>query len=629
MLAQTAPPPATTLDPGAPLAPLPGLGVDWPDLGVRDALEAPATTTAATSTDELPRYTVTLKGVDALPAVRTGFDQLSVLRKNEGKPANAAQLDRRAREDADLLDTLLRSEGYYDATVETQVTPAPEGGRVAVVLTVEPGAQYKFGEVRLTGLEPAGAQASQLAQTYGVTVDTPVVANTVLSGGAKLRDRLMREGFPFARVAEPDVTVDREARDARLTLNVETGGKRNFGSIRLLGKDPPFDARHTQRIARFQPGQLYDQYLVDDLKRAIVATGLASQVRLETVEGVQPGTVDIATTIDPSPYRTLAGEAGYGTGEGFRVEGSWQHRNLIRPEGGVTFRGIAGTREQLLGANLRVGNFRRRDQVLNARILASREDKVAYRATSFELGGSIERQTTILWQKPWAYSLGAELIASSERNVDPARGVRIDRTFFIAALPLGLAYDGSDDLLNPTRGFRLQGRVSPELSLQGRAFGYVRSQFDASGYYPVGERIVIAGRTRIGVTAGAARNTIAPSRLFYSGGGGSVRGYGYQLIGPRDALGAPIGGRSLAEFSLEARVRLAQFGGNFGIVPFVDAGNVYSSVFPTFSGLRIGAGLGLRYYSNFGPIRIDVGTPIGRRPGESRVSVQVSLGQAF
>jgi translocation and assembly module TamA len=152
---------------------------------------------------------------------------------------------------------------------------------------------------------------------------------------------------------------------------------------------------------------------------------------------------------------------------------------------------------------------------------------------------------------------------------------------------------------------------------------------DGSVYYPMTSGTVIAGRARLGAIVGASRNIIAPSRLFYAGGGGSVRGYGYQEIGPLNAIGDPVGGRSLAEFSLEARVRLKAFGGNFGVVPFVDAGNVYRASFPEFTGLRVGAGLGLRYYSSFGPIRIDLGTPIGRREGEPLVAVYVSIGQAF
>jgi translocation and assembly module TamA len=108
-----------------------------------------------------------------------------------------------------------------------------------------------------------------------------------------------------------------------------------------------------------------------------------------------------------------------------------------------------------------------------------------------------------------------------------------------------------------------------------------------------------------------------------------VRGYGYQSIGPRDAEGDPIGGRGLAEFALEARVRLNAFGGNFGLVPFLDGGTLSEDAWPDFGNWRLGAGMGVRYYSRFGPIRVDLGTPLNPRSGDSRVAVTVSLGQAF
>src|SRR5690606_37211350 len=147
-------------------------------------------------------------------------------------------------------------------------------------------------------------------------------------------------------------------------------------------------------------------------------------------------------------------------------------------------------------------------------------------------------------------------------------------------------YDGSDDLLNPTKSFQLGGRFSPELSFQSGTFGYARVQLDGSAYQPVGERVVLAARTRLGTILGSTVDRIAPSRRFYAGGGASVRGYGYQKIGPRYGPDDdPVGGKSLAEFSLEARVRF----GNFGVVPFIDAGNISTSFVPRFRDLRIGA----------------------------------------
>ena len=617
--AQTVP-----LDPESPMAPLPELGVDWPDLDQVDPI-APASDAAPVQTEAADdqRYDVVVTGIDALPpTLGRRFDELSVLKEGAGKPANVAQIDRRARDDADLLNTILRAEGYYDASIDTDV--APKDGRLVVTLDVDPGPLYKFGSVDVAGVPKPDVEAA-----FGVKPADPVNADAVIGGETALTQKLGREGFPFAKVAEPEIVIDHDTREATLKLNVVSGGERRIGAIRLLGDRAPFGAKHVGVIARFKPGELYNQDMIDDLRRALIATGLVSTVKLEPVEAATPGIVDIATTIEPAPMRTIAGEAGYGTGEGFRVEASWQHRNLIRPEGAVTFRGIAGTREQSLGALLRMGNFRRRDQVLNAAIVASHEVRPAYDATSFDIAASIERQTNIIWQKKWTYSLGFELLASSEKDFVVTQGIAQRRIYFVGALPGTLGYDGSDDLLDPTRGFRLSTRISPEVSATGKVFGYVRAQFDGSAYYPVGDRIVIAGRARVGTTVGAAREDIAPSRRFYSGGGGSVRGYGYQEIGPRNILDQPIGGRSLTEFSLEARVRLPIFGGNFGVVPFVDAGNIYTSSVPKLSGLRIGAGVGLRYYSNFGPIRIDVGTPIGRRKGESVVAVQVSLGQAF
>ena len=613
------------------VAPLPDDPAD-----VQSAATAPAfdTPTSSDPVDDTPvfadtgeerRYTVALGGIDNIADAQftLRFDELSVLRQGQGKPANLAQINRRIKEDSDLIDRLLRAKGYYAARIRGAVgAPVAGSDRLAVTFDVTPGTQYLLDTVDVTGLAETGDRETTLRDAFPPKPGDPVDADIILAGRDSLATALSESGFPFAQVDEPEVRIDHEERKGDLDIIVTPGGFRTFGAI-MMGDDQLFDAAHVQDIARFDPNDPYKASDVEDLRRAIVATGLVSSVSLTPKDAGDGQHVDLAVDLRPAPLRTVAGELGYGTGEGYRAEISWQHRNLFPPEGAVTVRGVVGTQEQTASFTYRRNNFHRRDNVLTGLLSVSNIRRDAYDARTITLSGGLERQTNILFQKDWVWRVGAELIASDEADAFSG-GAR--RTFLIAAVPLSLTYDGSDDLLNPSKGFRLGGRISPEISFQDKTFGYTRVQLDGSIYQPVSERVVVAARARFGTILGSTVEQIAPSRRFYAGGGASVRGYGYQAIGPRFGEDDdPVGGKSLAEFSLEARVRF----GNFGVVPFVDAGNISTSVLPRFRDLRIGTGLGLRYYSNFGPIRIDVGTPINPQSGDPKVAVYVSLGQAF
>lgn len=645
------------LDPKVPLAPMPDIGIAWPDMNAPDTvappmIEAPdppsagsmpAVETAGSLSRTPPppvvptqndnfdagaehRYRVKLEGLDTIADTlfNTRFDELSVLKQGDGKVANLAQINRRLKEDTELLDRLMRAKGYYDARVRGSVSAGVAGdGRLQITMDVVPGPLYLLSSVDLQGLADAGSKQPILRDAFTVKVGDPIDADKIVGAQTSLATALGNSGFPFAKVEEPVVRVDHEARNGDLDVIIATGGYRTFGQI-VMPNDELFSARHVQRIARFRPGDTYMASDVEDLRRALVATGLVSSVTLTPEDAGDNAHVDLDVNVTPAPPRTIAGEIGYGTGEGARIEASWQHRNFFPPEGAVTVRGVIGTQEQTGSLTFRRNNFKKRDQVLTGLLSVSNIKRDAFDARTVQLSGTIERQTNIIFQKKWVWSVGAELVASEERDsFSRLTGGR--RTFFIGALPTGLTYDGSDDLLNPTKGFRLGGRLSPELSFQDGTFGYLKAQLDGSVYQPMSDRIVLAGRARLGTIFGSTVSQIAPSRRFYAGGGGSVRGYGYQDIGPRDVNNDPIGGKSLAEFSLETRVRF----GNFGVVPFVDAGNISTQALPRFKDLRIGAGVGLRYYSNFGPIRVDVGTPINPQKGDSKIAVYVSLGQAF
>lgn len=589
---------------------------------------------------EVDRETVTLRyatqiiGLEAADDLTSAnlageFKSYSALRAADGKAANVAQIRARLIEDSVLMQRILASEGWYDAKVTTRTDrERSEAGRVlTAVIDVVPGTRFHLSDIIVTAdpTVPAGLIEKNLALKIG----EPIIATRVLGAEAQIAVTLPQQGYPFAAVGQRDILLDQETGDGVYTLPVDIGPRARFGGFATSG-DTAFDADHIKLMARFKRGELYDSRKVDDLRQALVATGLFNTVAVQperTRSDAGDGTeyVTMAVEQDAGPPRTIAGTLGYGTGEGIRVVGSWTHRNLFPPEGALIAQAIAGTQEQGAGLTFRRANAGQRDRTFELAANLSHSNYNAFEAYTGRLSAKVSYDSTPIWQKRLTYAYGVELLATSEDDYDFALGRRNRRTYAIAGLNGQLGLDRSDNLLNPTKGFRLTTLIQPEGSLQGQFSPYVRARIDGTGYFPVGDSIVLAGRFRLGTIQGVSRSNIAPSRRLYSGGGGSVRGFGYQQLGPRDPNNDPLGGRSLNEGAAELRYRF----GNYGIVGFVDAGQVYESTMPQFSNIRYGVGIGGRFYTNFGPMRVDVATPINRMPGESRINVYVSIGQAF
>ena len=605
------------------MAPLPGLGVDWPLVNAPVADGLPEATTEP-SAEVSGRYALTVTGLADL-GLEARFRELSALHKGRNADANVAQINRRATEDSELIDQLLRGIGRYGGTTRVTVTPAAKPGTpTAVQLVVDPGPVYTFADVRIA--TPPGTPPGLIEPLIGVKAGDPVAALPVTAAQEALRAALAAKGYPFPDVIAPEIVVDHATRTATLRQAIDPGPRGRFGVIRA-NTQSLMTGVQLQRLARFSRGDIYDSAEIDDLRRAMIATGLFGAVAIKPI-AAGPGpdgdtVIDLQVTTEAAPLRTVAATGGYSTSQGIRVEASWQHRNLIKPGGAVTFNVVAAEREQTIGAQLRRQNWRARDITLTLRSEFSAKEFAAFNAKTLTIGGSIERETNLIWQKKWYYSLGAEAVAT--REIDRSAPGNPARLYYIAALPLSLSYDGSNDLLDPARGFRLTGRLSPELSVQSAVFGYAKAQLEGSVYQPVSSKVVLAARAHFGAIIGASRGSIAPTRRFYAGGGGSVRGFGYQRVGPQDADGSPTGGNSVTEASFEARVRF----GNYGIVPFIDVGQVFNSTVPKFDSLKIGAGIGARYYTSFGPVRIDIATPVNGRKNDARVQFYVSIGQAF
>ncbi|KQX18218.1 hypothetical protein ASD39_23695 [Sphingomonas sp. Root50] len=607
----------------------PELAAPLPPIATFDAAPPPEIEVADEKAAEI-RYKLVVRGLKPV-GLEDVFRDLSALLQDGRDAANAAQVSARADEDVKLAERLLRSEGYYDGIAAATIDTLPNAtNSLTVTLTATPGPRYMFGDIAITDAPPEPTRFAR--EALDLKTGEPIVAADVQSAEANIALRLPERGYPFASVGQRDILLDDRDHTGDYSLPLDAGPKARFGAIRTDG-DPVFTPGHLNVISRFDPGELYDSRQVDDLRQALIATSLLSTNAIEPVKTGRVGedgteVVDILVHQTRGPARQLAGSAGYGTGEGIKLTGSWTHRNLFPPEGALTVEAVAGTLQQSVGTTFRRSNAGQRDRSFALGASVARQDFDAYNAQTITLSGSLSRQSTPIFQKRWTWSVGGELIATRETPFETAMLDRDKSTYLIAAVPLQIGYDRSNSLLDPTRGFRISGRLSPEAQKRtgGGGFdGYARLLAEGSAYYPIGEAIVLAGRARVGSIVGAARDDIAPSRRYYAGGGGSVRGFGYQQLGPKDVNDDPIGGRSLTEFAIEARYRF----GDYGIVPFFDAGRVGESSTPSISNMRYGAGIGVRYYTNFGPFRIDLATPINRQPGESKVALYISIGQAF
>ncbi|MEM9682575.1 MAG: BamA/TamA family outer membrane protein, partial [Pseudomonadota bacterium] len=364
----------------------------------------------------------------------------------------------------------------------------------------------------------------------------------------------------------------------------------------------------------------FDQRKLNAARTALNRTGLFSSVRITMAESVNPdGTLPVTMTVAESPHRTIGAGVRYSTDIGPGGDVYWEHRNILGRNEQLRLTVTGAQIEQIGRVNFRKPAFLEREQAL----LASGE--IANRNTdAFDqqtIGGTVSLERPLF--EEWRGSAGVSASYDILEDNDGKERVKL------FGLPLTAMRSTADDPLNPTRGTVLDLSATPYTGASSKALHFLRMSAGGSAYYSIDRksRFILAGRTRVGSIVGESASDVPADKRFYAGGGGSVRGYEFQKVGPLDSDGDPIGGRSLFEVSGELRIRLFD---QFGIVPFVDGGTVTEQSFPSFDERFLwAAGLGLRYYTGFGPLRLDVAFPINGREEDDFFQFYVSFGQAF
>lgn len=591
-------------------------------------------------------YALTIK-VEASSAVKTAISDASLLHTLRSRPpSGAAGVIRRALADRERITAALYSQGYYAGvirfTIAGKSAEAPDvfaaveaaraRGPVPVVVDIDTGPAFTFGAVRLLDasskkpfaggpgldkldLQPgAPALAGQISQAERIFV-------------AYWRER----GHPFARIAGKEVVADHKTRKLNVTLLVDAGRPATFGRVTVSGADFLTPGFIEDRV-EIPPGTPYSPDRLERLRKRLLGYQAISTIRIREGERLDPdGSLPIFIEASPREPRYIGFSARYSSTDGSSVNGFWGHRNLfggaetLRLDASVSWFG----KEPEAVPNADPFGYKLAASFVKPGIYTAQDDLIANASILREVTNAYVREGVVALigvRHRFNDNLSMQVGLDFERaRVEDVYGLRNDS---VMGVPVDVSYDTTDNPLDPSRGVRATATVEPFAYLGQAGAGPVMVKGSFSAYRALDEdkRYILAGRVAAGSLFGATLFDVPPQRRFYVGGGGSLRGYAYQSASPRNAQGDIIGGRSYFEASAELRAKITD---TIGIVPFFDMGAAFASETPDFRNMKYAAGIGLRYYTAIGPLRIDFAVPLNPGPQDGDFGVYVSLGQAF
>jgi translocation and assembly module TamA len=381
---------------------------------------------------------------------------------------------------------------------------------------------------------------------------------------------------------------------------------------------------------RWRRGTRYDARRVEETRQALLESGLFSSVAI-TAAANPAGPDEVGMTIAASErlHRTIGIGAGYNTSQGAGVNAFWENRNLFGHAEYLKLQAAVGQQTDDFIATFRRPDFLATDQNFLTTAEFTNNMPVAYNSRQGLFSPGIERR----FGRFLTLGLAVEAIRANVEGLafaDTLTAAQRTQNYSLLGIPAYLKFDGTDNLLNPTRGWRALISLTPARTLSTtQDLSFVTSLVSGSTYWSVAadDRAVLAAQAAVASLAGAPLAELPADQRVYAGGGGSIRPYGYQMAGPLDNADVPIGGKSSLAVNLEARIKVTS---TIGVVPFFDAGSYYETSVPQLGrGLLYGAGIGFRYYTGFGPLRLDLATPLRRRSGDAPIQAYISLGQAF
>jgi translocation and assembly module TamA len=560
-------------------------------------------------------YTPVLQGAPSEEAEQAILLETDTFSRKDAPPRTLGLLNKRIAEDIPTIRSILNALGYFKIQVQGDVDTSTIPARVTI--RISPGPVFRIATVTLTGTPDAIDLSPGM---LGLAPGTPAASATIRTGESRILAGLGSRGYPFARIESRNVIADHAHDRVNVHWVIEPGSSCTFGPVTITGLDrvaPTF----VHRNIVWQQGEPFNATQKDATRMELLKTGLFGSIGIEHApEPSADGSLPMTITLRERVPRTVKTGVEYATDTGPGVTLSWEHRNVFHEGEQLRTRAEVNAVRQSADGRLVFPAFFGPWQLTTEGKIA-REDTDAFNSKSMAAGVIMERQPA-----PWLRTGGGMRYRLS--TVDDSTSGR--ETFGLVSFPIFADAIRAEPILDPASGWTLKAETAPYLDTLGQDIVFLRSRVQASAYLPVlpSGKLVAALRGSLGTIGGTGLQDVPADERFYAGGGGSIRGYGFQKAGELDKDDNPIGGLSSVEVSAELRSR---FTDSLGGVVFLDGGRTFDHAVPdSMSGLFWGTGVGLRYYTPIGPIRLDLAFPLNPRQSiDDSFQLYVSIGQAF
>jgi len=553
-------------------------------------------------------------------------DSLKEIQREEPAPTTLFEARRQAERTASFAAIFLESEGYYQAEAEPVAAGVDTFTRA---VNARSGPLFIYSSARIDYLDATPDETTRIElDTLLAPFDpgVPARAQPVIETGDALIARLRNAGYPDAKADPVDALADAATGEVEITFKLRPGLRASFGKLDITG----LDATKQQFIENLQPWSANERYTpakLDEFRARLAETGLFDSAAVQL--SANPPTADpsaeprdVIVELRERERRTIALGASASTSEGAGVVAEWELRNYSGWGDSLTLSAQVATLQRRAGASYRLPHIGKYGRILEIGTEIEDFETDAFDQSGANVHATLEEQLTPRLRAALGVEAGFASILDSQ-----AKALGGDRRNLYLLTGSGTAeYVGVRDILDPVNGVRARVAIEPGLTYGDTNIAFGKISGEASIYSDFGTEgdFVGALRGRIGTIVGP--NGAPPDRLFFAGGGGSVRGYEYQSISPRDGAGQLVGGRSLIEMSAEVRYRATD---TLGYVAFIDAGAAGSNVEPPIDSMSFGAGAGVRYYTGFGPLRADIAVPLNKKDGDADFQIYISIGQAF